>query len=122
VAVVTSVSDTMGGGTPPLLQPTSRIAPGPVRAPSAAERNATRQAERRLVVYLDEVQRRWLRGIEADALRDDVRLTASAVIRLAVDELRARRIGWRELAGRLPEAGDHALAATPWRSVPGPRR
>src|SRR5437868_985298 len=41
-------------------------APPPARAPSAAQRNAARQAERRLVVYLEEPQRRWLRGIEAD--------------------------------------------------------
>lgn len=79
-----------------------RAAPPAGAAPSSAERNAARQAERRLVVYLDESQRRWLRGVEADALLDDVRLSASAIVRLAIDELRARHVGWRELAARLP--------------------
>jgi hypothetical protein len=45
----------------------------------------------------------WLRGIEADALRDDVRLSASAIVRLAIDELRARGVGWQGLADRPPE-------------------
>jgi hypothetical protein len=71
-----------------------------------AQRNAARQTERRLVVYLDEVQRHWLRGVEADALRDDVRLSASAIVRLAIDELRVRGTGWEDLADRLPEAED----------------
>lgn len=75
---------------------------------AAARRNAVRQAERRLVVYLDESQRRWLRSVEADALRDDVRLGASAIIRLAIDELRDQAVGWQDLAGRLPEADDGA--------------
>jgi hypothetical protein len=75
-------------------------APGPARAPSSAQRNAARQAERRLVVYLEEPQRRWLRGIEADALQDDVRVSASAIVRLAIDELRARGVEWRDLAAR----------------------
>lgn len=73
---------------------------------SSADRNAARQAERRLVVYLDEGQRRWVRAVEADALRDDVRLCASAIVRLAIDELRARAVGWRELAGGPDAAGD----------------
>jgi hypothetical protein len=66
----------------------------------------TRQAERRLVVYLDDAQRRWLRGVEADALRDDVRLSASAIVRLAIDELRSCSVGWRGLAERSPKAGN----------------
>jgi len=78
----------------------------------AVERNAARQAERRVVVYLDEVQRRWLRGVEADALRDDVRLCASAIVRLAIDELRGRGLGWQDLAGRLPD-GDAPLIESP---------
>ena len=75
---------------------------------AAAKRNAVRQAERRLVVYLDEAQRRWLRSVEADALRDDVRLSASAIIRLAIDELRDHSVGWQDLAGRPPETDDPA--------------
>jgi hypothetical protein len=75
----------------------------PLRAPSPAQRNAARQAERRLVVYLEEPQRRWLRGIEADALQDDVRLSASAIVRMAIDELRARGVEWRDLAARTRE-------------------
>jgi hypothetical protein len=70
--------------------------------PGPAQRNAARQAERRLVVYLDETQRRWLRGVEADALRDDVRLSASAIVRLAIDELRAQGVRWRNLADGPP--------------------
>ncbi|MDB5064924.1 MAG: hypothetical protein JWM18_1358 [Chloroflexi bacterium] len=102
-----SVTDTSGTGTAPSPDPaTDTAAPAVVRASSPAERNAARQAERRLVVYLDEVQRHWLRGVEADALRDDVRLSASAIVRLAIDELRARGIGWQGLADRLPEGGD----------------
>jgi hypothetical protein len=81
-------------------QPSSGDGPPPVRAPSPAQRNAARQAERRLVVYLEEPQRRWLRGIEADALQDDVRLSASAIVRLAIDELRARGVEWPDLAAR----------------------
>ncbi|MCU1287751.1 MAG: hypothetical protein JWO13_4101 [Acidobacteriales bacterium] len=84
--------------------PASRLeAPRAGRAPSSAQRNAARQAERRLVVYLEEPQRRWLRGIEADALQDDVRLSASAIVRLAIDELRARGVEWRDLAARPDE-------------------
>jgi hypothetical protein len=106
------VSDTCGGPSgglvtrPPQSQPSPspRLeAPRAVRAPSAAQRNAARQAERRLVVYLEEPQRRWLRGIEADALQDDVRLSASAIVRLAIDELRARGVEWRDLAARPDE-------------------
>jgi hypothetical protein len=70
---------------------------------TGVERNAARQAERRLLVYLDDAQRRWLRGVEADALRDDVRLSASAIVRLAIDELRANAVGWQDLADRIPE-------------------
>src|ERR1700730_1572068 len=76
------------------------------RGAGPAQRNAARQAERRLVVYLDESQRRWLRGVEADALRDDVRLSASAIVRLAVAELRAQGVRWQHLADRPPEADD----------------
>jgi hypothetical protein len=70
--------------------------------PGRAQRNAARQAERRLVVYLDETQRRWLRGVEADALRDDVRLSASAIVRLAIDELRSQGVRWQNLADGPP--------------------
>jgi hypothetical protein len=70
------------------------------RGSGPAQRNAARQVERRLVVYLDETQRRWLRGVEADALRDDVRLSASAIVRLAIDELRAQGVCWQNLADR----------------------
>lgn len=70
-------------------------------APATCERNAMRQAERRLVVYLDATQRRWLRGVEASALRDDVRLSVSAIVRLAIDELRTRGVSWHDLAERL---------------------
>jgi hypothetical protein len=97
--------DSSGGPVTRVPQPQSEPSPGvdapqPVRAPSSAQRNAARQAERRLVVYLEEPQRRWLRGIEADALQDDVRLSASAIVRLAIDELRARGVEWRNLAAR----------------------
>jgi hypothetical protein len=70
-------------------------------APPVSQRNAARQADRRLVIYLDDSQRRWLRGVEAAALRDDVRLPASAIIRLALDELRERGVSWHDLAERL---------------------
>jgi hypothetical protein len=108
------VSDTSGAGTAPSSAPApDAVAPGVVRASTPAERNAARQAERRLVVYLNEVQRHWLRGVEADALRDDVRLSASAIVRLAIDELRARGIGWQGLADRLPEGGDQPTGNEP---------
>ena len=89
-----------------MVPSTQDPAPAAGTGRSSAERNAARQAERRLVVYLDEAQRRWLRGVEADALLDDVRLSASAIVRLAIDELRARHVGWRELAARLPMTGE----------------
>jgi hypothetical protein len=108
------VSDTSGASTAASPAPApDAAAPAVVRASSPAERNAARQAERRLVVYLDEVQRHWLRGVEADALRDDVRLSASAIVRLAIDELRARGIGWQGLADRLPEGGDQPTGNEP---------
>lgn len=108
------VSDTGGAGTAASADPTpDAAAPAVVRTSSPAERNAARQAERRLVVYLDEVQRHWLRSVEADALRDDVRLSASAIVRLAIDELRARGIGWQRLADRLPEGADQPTGNEP---------
>jgi len=84
------------------LPPAWSSPPSSVHSSSPAERNAARQAERRLVVYLEEPQRRWLRRVEAEALIDDVRLSASAVVRLAIDELRARGIGWQGLGGDQP--------------------
>jgi hypothetical protein len=108
------VSDTSGAGTAASPAPApDAAAPAVVLTSSPAERNAARQAERRLVVYLDEVQRHWLRGVEADALRDDVRLSASAIVRLAIDELRARGIGWQGLADRLPEGADQPTGNEP---------
>ena len=74
--------------------------------PAAVQANAVRPAERRLVVYLDTVQRRWLRGVEADALRDGVRLTTSAIVRLAIDELRIRGVSGQDLAERLASFDD----------------
>jgi|HubBroStandDraft_6_1064221.scaffolds.fasta_scaffold143064_2 hypothetical protein len=74
--------------------------------PPAFQANAVRQAERRLVVYLNTVQRRWLRGVEADALRDGVRLTTSAIVRLAIDELRIRGVSGQDLAERLASVDD----------------
>jgi hypothetical protein len=108
VSDMTGASDTDRGAEEPPSHPATVGGSGPAveRSATSAERNAARQAERRLVVYLDEVQRRWLRGVEADALLDDVRLSASAIVRLAIDELRARHVGWRELAGRLPTTDD----------------
>ena len=76
--------------------------------PPALQANAVRQAERRLVVYLDTVQRRWLRGVEADALRDGVRLSTSAIVRLAIDELRIRGVSGQELVERLATFDDQA--------------
>jgi hypothetical protein len=67
-------------------------------SPPALRGNAERRAERRLVVYLDAVQRRWLRGAEADALRAGVRLSTSAIVRLAIDELRIRGVSGQDLA------------------------
>jgi hypothetical protein len=108
VSNTNGASDSHRGAQGPPPHPFSVGSSGPPaeRSGTSAERNAARQAERRLVVYLDEVQRRWLRGVEADALLDDVRLSASAIVRLAIDELRARHVGWRELAGRLPTTDD----------------
>jgi hypothetical protein len=76
--------------------------------PPALQANAVRQNERRLVVYLDTVQRRWLRGVEADALRDGVRLSTSAIVRLAIDELRIRGVSGQELVERLATFDDQA--------------
>ena len=76
--------------------------------PPALQANAVRQTERRLVVYLDTVQRRWLRGVEADALRDGVRLSTSAIVRLAIDELRIRGVSGQELVERLATFDDQA--------------
>ena len=74
--------------------------------PPALQANAVRQTERRLVVYLDTVQRRWLRGVEADALREGVRLSTSAIVRLAIDELRIRGVSGQELVERLASFDD----------------
>jgi hypothetical protein len=79
--------------------------------PPAFQANAVRQTERRLVVYLDTVQRRWLRGVEADALRDGVRLSTSAIVRLAIDELRIRGVSGQELAERLATFDDQSAEA-----------
>ncbi|MDB5068098.1 MAG: hypothetical protein JWM18_4532 [Chloroflexi bacterium] len=76
--------------------------------PPAFQANAVRQAERRLVVYLDAVQRRWLRSVEADALRDGVRFSTSAIVRLAIDELRIRGVSGQDLAERLATFDDQA--------------
>jgi hypothetical protein len=76
--------------------------------PPAFQANAVRQAERRLVVYLDAVQRRWLRSVEADALRDGVRFSTSAIVRLAIDELRMRGVSGQDLAERLATFDDQA--------------
>jgi hypothetical protein len=75
-------------------------------SPPVGPPNPARQAERRVLVYLDQTQRRWLRGIEAAALRDDVRLSASAIVRLAIDELRRRDVSWQGLAEQLTELDD----------------
>ena len=74
--------------------------------PPAFQANAVRQAERRLAVYVNVVQRRWLRGVEADALRDGVRLSTSAIVRLAIDELRIRGVSGQDLAERLATFDD----------------
>jgi hypothetical protein len=76
------------------------------QTPPAFQSNAVRQAERRLVVYLNAVQRRWLRGVEADALRDGVRLSTSAIVRLAIDELRIRGVSGQDLAEQLATVDD----------------
>jgi hypothetical protein len=76
--------------------------------PPAFQANAVRQAERRLAVYVNVVQRRWLRGVEADALRDGVRLSTSAIVRLAIDELRIRGISGQDLAERLATFDDQS--------------
>lgn len=69
--------------------------------PPAVQANTVRPAERRLAVYLTTVQRRWLRGVEADALQAGVRLSTSAIVRLAIDELRIRGVSGQDLAERL---------------------
>jgi hypothetical protein len=66
--------------------------------PPAIQTNAVRQAERRVAVYLNAVQRRWLRGVEADALQAGVRLSTSAIVRLAIDELRICGVSGQDLA------------------------
>ena len=74
--------------------------------PPALQANAVRQAERRLAVYINTVQRRWLRGVEADALQAGVRLSTSAIVRLAIDELRIRGVSGQDLAERLTAVDD----------------
>jgi hypothetical protein len=74
--------------------------------PPAPQANAMRQAERRLSVYINPVQRRWLRGVEADALQDGVRLSTSAIVRLAIDELRIRGVSGQDLVARLDAVDD----------------
>ncbi|MDB5063624.1 MAG: hypothetical protein JWM18_58 [Chloroflexi bacterium] len=74
--------------------------------PPAPQANAVRQAERRLSVYINPVQRRWLRGVEADALQDGVRLSTSAIVRLAIDELRIRGVSGQDLVARLTAVDD----------------
>ena len=74
--------------------------------PPAFQANAVRQAERRLSVYINPIQRRWLRGVEADALQDGVRLSTSAIVRLAIDELRIRGVSGQDLAERLASVDD----------------
>jgi hypothetical protein len=74
--------------------------------PPAPQANAMRQAERRLSVYINPVQRRWLRGVEADALQDGVRLSTSAIVRLAIDELRIRGVSGQDLVARLAAVDD----------------
>jgi hypothetical protein len=103
-------ADSRSDAGSPSLHPIAlrRVTTADGRAVTPAERNAARQAGRRLVVYLDDSQRRWVRGVEADALRDNVRLSASAIVRLAIDELRTHAVGWRDLAGRRPESSDPA--------------
>jgi hypothetical protein len=74
--------------------------------PPAPQANAVRQAERRLSVYINPSQRRWLRGVEADALQDGVRLSTSAIVRLAIDELRIRGVSGEDLVARLAALDD----------------
>jgi hypothetical protein len=80
--------------------------------PPAIQANAVRQAERRIAVYLNPVQRRWLRGVEADALQAGFRLSTSAIVRLAIDELRIRGVRGQDLAERLTSFDDQGPEVT----------
>jgi Arc/MetJ-type ribon-helix-helix transcriptional regulator len=61
-----------------------------MRAPRGGQKVAegSPKSYHRTTVYLTEEQRRWLRGIAAQARLDDLALSASDVIRFALDRLR----------------------------------
>jgi hypothetical protein len=55
----------------------------------------------RSVVYIDPGQHRYLREMEASALRDASRVSASTILRIALDDFRRRYPDWPAAAAML---------------------
>lgn len=82
----------------PARKPARRREPEPVPVPEEPEKFE------RFMAFITPAQAQWLKSIRKEAMLDDDEVSASAVVRLALETLR-RRGGWDDLRAELMEQG-----------------